>query len=105
MRVGFTLGNVGTIGTADNLIRSAQGAEALAYDSLWTVERLLWSVKPQSPYPVTPDGSLPEEYKYVLDPLEAMTFVAAHTKKVAPLHGHDGADQGRRGGLHAYRRA
>ena len=79
MRVGFTLGNVGTIGTADNLIRSAQRAEALAYDNLWTVERLLWPVKPQSPYPVTPDGSLPEEYKYVLDPLEAMTFVAAHT--------------------------
>ena len=83
MRVGFALGNIGPIGTAANLIRIAQRAEALAYDSLWAVERLLWPVKPQSPYPVTPDGSLPEEYKHALDPLEAMTFVAAHTKKVA----------------------
>jgi probable F420-dependent oxidoreductase len=83
MRVGFALGNIGPISTADNLIRIAQRAEALAYDTLWTVERLLWPVKPQSPYPVTPDGSLPEAYKHVLDPLEAMTFVAAHTKKIA----------------------
>ncbi len=83
MRVGFALGNIGPIGTAENLIKIAQRAEALAYDSLWTVERLLWPVRPQSPYPVTPDGSLPEEYKYVLDPLEAMMFVAAHTKKIA----------------------
>ena len=41
----------------------AQKAEALGYNSLWTVERLLWPVTARnSPYPVTPDGSLPEEY-------------------------------------------
>jgi alkanesulfonate monooxygenase SsuD/methylene tetrahydromethanopterin reductase-like flavin-dependent oxidoreductase (luciferase family) len=59
MRVGFALANIGPIGTKDNLIRIAQRAEALAYDSLWAVERLLWPVKPQSAYPLTPDGSLP----------------------------------------------
>jgi probable F420-dependent oxidoreductase len=64
-------------------VKIAQRAEALGYDSLWTVERLLWPLKPQSPYPVTPDGSLPVEYKHVLDPLEAMTFVSAHTRKIA----------------------
>ena len=52
----------------ENLIRTAQRAEALASDSLWAVERLLWPVKPQSAYPVTPNGSLPEEYKHALDP-------------------------------------
>jgi probable F420-dependent oxidoreductase len=83
MRVGFALGNIGPIGTADNIVKIAQRAEALGYDSLWTVERLLWPVKPQSPYPVTPDGSLPVEYKHVLDPIEAMTFVSAHTRKIA----------------------
>jgi probable F420-dependent oxidoreductase len=83
MRVGFALGNIGPIGTADNIVKIAQRAEALGYDSLWTVERLLWPVKPQSPYPVTPDGSLPVEYKHVLDPLEALTFVSALTKKIA----------------------
>jgi probable F420-dependent oxidoreductase len=31
----------------------------------------------------TPDGSLPEAYKTVLDPLEALTFVAGQTSRVA----------------------
>jgi probable F420-dependent oxidoreductase len=60
----------------------AQRAEALAYDSLWTIERLLWPVKPQTPYPATPDGLLPEPYKYILDPLDTLTFAAAHTKNI-----------------------
>jgi probable F420-dependent oxidoreductase len=82
MRVGYAVGNIGPIGTAENLVRIAQRAEALGYDTLWAVERLLWPVKPQTPYTVTPDGSLPAEYKHVLDPLEALTFVAAHTRRI-----------------------
>jgi probable F420-dependent oxidoreductase len=82
MRVGFAVGNIGPIGTADNLVRIAQRAEALGYDTLWAVERVLWPLAPQTPYPVTPDGSLPAEYKHVLDPLEALTFVAAHTRRI-----------------------
>src|SRR5262245_18922377 len=83
MRVGFALGNIGPIGTAENLVTIARRAEALAYDSLWTVDRLLWPVAPQTPYVSTPDGALPEEYKRALDPLDALTFVAGHTKKIA----------------------
>lgn len=83
MRIGFALGNIGPIGRAEAVKQVAQRAEALGYDSLWTVERLLWPVKPQTPYPVTADGSLPEEYKHVLDPLDSLTFAAAHTSKVA----------------------
>ncbi len=82
MRVGFALGNIGPIGTPDNIVRIAQRAEALGYDTLWTVERLLSPVKPQTPYPVTPDGSLPAVYRQVLDPLDSLSFVAAHTKKI-----------------------
>ena len=82
MRVGFGLPNIGKVGTAEAVVKVAQHAEALAYDSLWTIERLLWPVHPQTPYPVTPDGSLPEEYKYSLDPLDTLTFAAAHTKKI-----------------------
>jgi alkanesulfonate monooxygenase SsuD/methylene tetrahydromethanopterin reductase-like flavin-dependent oxidoreductase (luciferase family) len=70
MRVGFALGNIGR-------------AEALAYDSLWTVDRLLWPVTPQTPYGATADGSLPGDYKRVLDPLDTLTFVAGHTKSIA----------------------
>jgi probable F420-dependent oxidoreductase len=83
MKIGFALPNVGPVSTAEAVSKVAQRAEALGYDSLWTIERLLWPVKPQSLYPGTPDGSLPEQYKHVLDPLEALTFAAAQTKKIA----------------------
>jgi probable F420-dependent oxidoreductase len=49
---------------------------------LWTIERLLYPLKLQRPYPGTPDGHLPEIYKQVLDPLDALTYVAAQTKKI-----------------------
>jgi alkanesulfonate monooxygenase SsuD/methylene tetrahydromethanopterin reductase-like flavin-dependent oxidoreductase (luciferase family) len=39
-------------------------------------------VAPQTPYGATLDGSLPQEYKRVLDPLDALTFVAGHTKTI-----------------------
>jgi len=83
MKIGFALPNVGSLSTPEAVAKVAQRAEALGYDSLWTIERLLWPVKPQTPYPATPDGSLPEVYKHVLDPLETLTFAAAHTKTIA----------------------
>ena len=70
------------IGTAEAVTKVAQRAEALGYSSLWTIERLLYPLKPQTPYPGTPDGSLPEVYRHTLDPLEALTYVAGQTKKI-----------------------
>src|SRR5215467_1331439 len=61
----------------------AQRAEKEGVDSLWVFERLLWPIKPQTPYPATPDGSLPFEYQIMLDPLETLTYVAANTNKIA----------------------
>jgi probable F420-dependent oxidoreductase len=82
MKIGFSLPNIGAIGTAEAVTKVAQRAEALGYHSLWTIERVLYPVQPQRPYPGTPDGSLPEVYKHVLDPLGALTFVAGLTKKI-----------------------
>ena len=82
MKIGVAVPNIGPVATPEAVKTVAQKAEALGYHSLWTVERLLWPVKPKLPYPVTPDGSLPEEYKYTLDPLDTLTFAAAHTSKI-----------------------
>ena len=82
MKIGFALPNIGPIGTIEAVTKVAQRAEALGYSSLWTVERLLYPVKLQTPYPGTPDGSLPEAYKHSLDPLDTLTFVAGMTKKI-----------------------
>ncbi len=83
MRIGFTLPQVGPIASPQAIVRTAQRAEALGYDSLWVLDRLLYPVKPQTPYPATPDGSLPDAYKRVFDPLETLTFAAAHTRRIA----------------------
>jgi len=82
MKIGFTLPNIGPLGSPESISKVAERAEALGYDSLWTAERLLWPLKLQTPYPVTPDGSLPEQYKYSLDPLDTLTFAAAYTRTI-----------------------
>ena len=82
MRIGISLPQLGALASAENLILSGQEAERLGYDSVWVLERLLYPINPQEPYPAAPDGKLPETYQNVLDPLETLTFVAAHTTKV-----------------------
>ncbi|MFQ5929134.1 MAG: LLM class F420-dependent oxidoreductase [Acidobacteriota bacterium] len=83
MRFGFGVPNIGPLGSADSVKTIAIRAEELGYDSLWVIERLLYPVSPKTPYPVTPDGSLPDVYRHILDPLETLTFVSAHTTKIA----------------------
>ena len=83
MQIGYGLPNIGPLGTSENVAKVAERAESLGYDSLWTIERLLWPLKPRTPYPVTPDGTLPEGYKWSLDPLDTLTFVAGRTKRIA----------------------
>lgn len=82
MKIGFSLPNIGPISTAEAVCQVAQRAEALGYNTLWTIERLLYPLNLQTPYPGTPDGSLPEIYRHVLDPLDTLTYAAAQTKKI-----------------------
>lgn len=82
MRVGISLPQLGPQASAENLVRVARRAEELGYDSAWVLERLLWPINPKEPYPASPDGSLPDAYQLVFDPLETLTFVAAHTSKI-----------------------
>lgn len=94
MKIGTTLPHLGEGAGPEALIEAAQRAEALGYDSLWVAERLLYPVNPRTPYPASPDGSLPPFYKRTLTPIETLTFVAAHTTRIAigtsvlimPLH-------------------
>ena len=82
MRLGFNLPQIGHAATPDNLVRAAERAEALGYDSVWTTDRLLFPVAPMTPYGGSPDGSLPEPYKIALDPLASLTWAAAYTKRI-----------------------
>src|SRR5918912_4563970 len=83
MKIGITLPQFGPVATKENILKIALGAEKEGFDSIWVGERLLWPLKPQTPYPGTPDGSLPTFQQNVLDPLETLTYVAANTEKIA----------------------
>src|SRR5262245_65464407 len=81
MRLGFGLPQTGQAAGPDGVTKVARRAEHLGFGSLWVFDRLLYPLKLQTPYPAG-DGSLPELYKSVLDPVETMTFVAAKTSRI-----------------------
>jgi probable F420-dependent oxidoreductase len=81
MRLGFALPQVGKTAGPDSLTRVARRAEELGFDNLWVLDRILFPVKPRLRYPIG-DGSLPEQYRQSLDPLETLTFAAAHTQRI-----------------------
>src|SRR5215212_5215679 len=94
MKIGMMRPHLGAEMSPTAVVEAARRAEALEYDSLWAIERLLYPTHPRSKYPVTPDGSLPPMYARALSPLETLSYVAAQTSKIAlgtgvlvmPLH-------------------
>jgi probable F420-dependent oxidoreductase len=83
MKVGMLIPSAGQQATRENLVQAAKQAEEERFDSLWVWERLISPLKPQTPYPLTPDGSFPIEFQSLFEPLEALTFVAANTSKIS----------------------
>ena len=72
MRIGFGLPVSGAWATPANITSFAAGAEKAGYASLWTFQRLL-----------VPDGSgMDPVYQSVLDPMVAMAFAAATTRRI-----------------------
>ena len=83
MKAGILLPHLGGSATRENVLYVAKEAEKEGLDSVWAIERLLWPLKPQTPYVATPDGSLPLEYQNVLDPLETLTYLAGNTERIS----------------------
>jgi alkanesulfonate monooxygenase SsuD/methylene tetrahydromethanopterin reductase-like flavin-dependent oxidoreductase (luciferase family) len=83
MKVGITLPNLGPQATRDNILQTAIQAEKEGFDSVWTITRILWPLRSQTPYPGSPDGSLPTEYQTAFDPLDVLTYVSANTSKIS----------------------
>src|SRR2546428_819000 len=82
MRLGFNLPQIGSVASPEAIARVAKAAEDAGYEGLWTTDRLLYPANPRTPYAGTPDGSLPAPYRRVIDPLDALTWAGAATKKI-----------------------
>ena len=48
MRLGFNLPQIGPAASPEAMVRVAQRAEELGYDSLWVTDRVLYPIKPQT---------------------------------------------------------
>src|SRR5919206_2678953 len=83
MKAGILLPQTGESATRENVLYIAKESEEEGLDSLWVFERLLWPIKPKTPYVATPDGSLPVQYQNVLDPLETLTYLAGNTNEIS----------------------
>lgn len=82
MQFGIALPHIGPAASPEAIIEVAQKAEALGFDSVWALDRLLWPLQPTSKYPGNPRGELPTVMQNAYDALTILTFVAAHTQKV-----------------------
>jgi probable F420-dependent oxidoreductase len=82
MKIGICLPQIGDNSTRENILYIAKESEKAGFDSVWVLDRLLWPLKPQTPYVASPDGSLPIQYQNVLDPLTTLTYVAAVTNRI-----------------------
>ena len=83
MKVGMLLPQTGELATSENILYIGKEAEKEGLDSVWVFERLLWPVKPQTPYGGVPNAPIPVEYQSVLDPLETLTYVAGNTERIS----------------------
>ena len=83
MKVGILLPHLGEHPRRENIVHVAKEAEKAGFDSVWALERLLWALKPQTPYGGTPDGTLPVEYQNVFDPLTTLTYLAGNTERIS----------------------
>lgn len=80
MKVGLIPVNMG-VGSVDDMIALTQKAEEVGYESVWTFEHVMVPIDYESKYPYSPNGKMgaPPETNMV-DPLVALTAIAAHTK-------------------------
>src|SRR5882724_8786902 len=81
MKLGIGLPTSSPYSSAENIVRIAQEAERLGYNSVWTYERLLYPIAGVT----MPDGStfqLPEFYLSTYEPIETLAYVAASTHRV-----------------------
>jgi probable F420-dependent oxidoreductase len=81
MQFGIAFANIITFAERDGLVTLARGAEAAGFDSVWTVEHVIYPEGYESTYPYDPSGKMAMDASTNMpDPLLWLAFVAAATE-------------------------
>lgn len=83
MKFGLMFANTGSYATADGVVQVATAAEQAGFESIWTVEHVIWPTAYDSTYPYSPSGKMPgDAASPIPDPLVWLAFAAAHTSTI-----------------------
>lgn len=83
MKFGLMFANTGPYATARGVVELATAAEAADFESIWTVEHVIWPEDYSSQYPYSPSGKMPgDSSSPIPDPLIWLSFAAAHTSTI-----------------------
>jgi len=83
MQFGWVVHNCAVTGTRNILVRLAQHADRLGFDSIWASDHIVLPTQSRSRYPYSCTGAFPvqpaEDY---LEPLTVLSYLAAGTQRV-----------------------
>jgi probable F420-dependent oxidoreductase len=83
MNIGFFAVGIGPSADPELIALTAQTAEQCGFYSLWAPEHVVLLDQYASKYPYSQDGKLPMHTSVdILDPFTALTFAAAHSKRI-----------------------
>jgi len=83
MKFGIAFANIVTFTRHEGLVTLAQGAEAAGFESLWTIEHVIYPEGYESSYPYDPSGKMMADASTPMpDPLIWLAFVVAATTEL-----------------------
>ena len=83
MKFGIAFANIVTFTQHEGLVTLAQSAEAAGFESLWTIEHVIYPEGYESQYPYDPSGKMMAYASTPMpDPLIWLAFVAAATTEL-----------------------
>ncbi|HCV36135.1 MAG: LLM class F420-dependent oxidoreductase [Acidimicrobiales bacterium] len=83
MKVGIAYANAGPFGGAEGAVALGTNAESAGFDSVWTVEHVVYPHDYQSAYPYDPSGKMAMNPDTPLvDPLIWLTWLGANTSTI-----------------------
>ncbi len=83
MKFGIAFANIVTFTQHEGLVTLAQSAEAAGFESLWTIEHVIYPEGYESSYPYDPSGKMMADASTPMpDPLIWLAFVAAATTEL-----------------------